>query len=370
MENSMLKRLKEEDDEEYFRMLPAGYRFKPTDQELMDYYLRRKISGLPLPPNKIREVNFYSHDPETLTAMNNKVSSNEVEKEWYYFTPRERKYTNGSRPARKGGNGYWKATGVDKQVLLNGKKIGSKKTLVFHEGKPPKGSKTNWIMHEYVSSHAPVRVRHGKEDMKLDNWVLCKLYQNSREAKQKHRTTQEGNGLECQEKVEADIAAIVPNKMAAAVSESINMVASPAYHQYEQLDVESFNMNFEQDTNRIPEQGYPMPLFGENSNYYMFDNNSTLGGGFQQQVPNFGDFVTNAAAAAPVTSMFPLGNQFQSMANAGFNLPPLPLQFRPQWSELRPPPQQFSGVNPDFDFSVDEYLLDYEFGMPPPPEFC
>ncbi|MBA0813840.1 hypothetical protein Gohar_027662, partial [Gossypium harknessii] len=232
MENSMLKRLREEEDEEYFRKLPAGYRFKPADQELTDYYLRRKFSGLPLPPNKIREV-----------------SSNEVEKEWYYFTPRERKYTNGSRPARKAGNGYWKATGADKVVLLKGKKIGSKKTLVFHEGKPPSGSKTNWIMHEYESSHAPVRVRHGKEDMKLDNWV----YKNSREEKQKHRTPQEGNGLECQEKVEADIAAIVPNKMAAAVIEPIIMVAPPAYHQYEQLDVEPFNMNFEQDN--------PIPLF-------------------------------------------------------------------------------------------------------------
>ncbi|MBA0750099.1 hypothetical protein Gogos_003960 [Gossypium gossypioides] len=274
----------------------------------MDYYLRRKTSGLPLPPNKIREVNFYSHDPETLTAMNNKVSSNEVEKEWYYFTPRERKYTNGSRPARKASNGYWKATGADKVVLLKGKKIGSKKTLVFHEGKPPSGSKTNWIMHEYVSSHAPVRVRHGKEDMTVPSFKYVKFFYCIFDFK----------------KVEADIAAIVLNKMAAAVSEPINMVAPPAYHQYEQHDV-----------------------------------------------PNFGDFVTNAAAAAaPMTSMFPLGNQFQSMANAGFNLPLLPLQFQPQWSAPPPPPQQFSGVIPDFDFSVDEYLLDSEFGMPPPPKFC
>ncbi|MBA0667895.1 hypothetical protein Goklo_000904 [Gossypium klotzschianum] len=145
----------------------------------------------------------------------------------YYFTPREWKYTNRSRPTRKVSNGYRKATGADKVALDKGKKIEFKKTLVFHEGKPPSGSKTNWIMHEYVSSHAPVRVRHGKEDMKLDNWVLCKLYKNSREEKQKRRTPQEGNGLECQEKVEADIAAIVPNKMAAAISEPINMVAPP-----------------------------------------------------------------------------------------------------------------------------------------------
>ncbi|KAH1045532.1 hypothetical protein J1N35_036316 [Gossypium stocksii] len=149
------------------------------------------------------------------------------------------------------------------------------------------------------------------------------------------------------------------------------MAAPPAYHQYEQLEIEPFNMNFEQDTNWIPEQDNSIPLFSENNNYYMFDNNPTLGGGFQQQVPNFGDFVTNAAAvAAPMTSMFPLGNQFQSMANAGFNLPPLPLQFQSQWSAQLPPRQQFSGANLDFDFSDDEYLLDSEFGMPPPLKFC
>jgi hypothetical protein len=28
-------------------------------------------------------------------------------------------------------------------------KVGVKKALVFYRGKPPKGLKTNWIMHEY-----------------------------------------------------------------------------------------------------------------------------------------------------------------------------------------------------------------------------
>lgn len=28
-------------------------------------------------------------------------------------------------------------------------KVGVKKALVFYGGKPPKGIKTNWIMHEY-----------------------------------------------------------------------------------------------------------------------------------------------------------------------------------------------------------------------------
>lgn len=70
------------------------------------------------------------------------------EKEWYFFTPRDRKYPNGSRPNRSAGTGYWKATGADKPVGKP-KPVGIKKALVFYAGKAPKGVKTNWIMHEY-----------------------------------------------------------------------------------------------------------------------------------------------------------------------------------------------------------------------------
>lgn len=70
------------------------------------------------------------------------------EKEWYFFSPRDRKYPNGSRPNRAAGSGYWKATGADKPVGKP-KTLGIKKALVFYAGKAPKGIKTNWIMHEY-----------------------------------------------------------------------------------------------------------------------------------------------------------------------------------------------------------------------------
>lgn len=73
------------------------------------------------------------------------------EQEWYFFSPRDRKYPNGARPNRAATSGYWKATGTDKPVLTSGgtQKVGVKKALVFYGGKPPRGIKTNWIMHEY-----------------------------------------------------------------------------------------------------------------------------------------------------------------------------------------------------------------------------
>lgn len=71
------------------------------------------------------------------------------ENEWYFFSPRDRKYPNGARPNRAAVSGYWKATGTDKAIYSGAKYVGVKKALVFYQGKPPKGIKSDWIMHEY-----------------------------------------------------------------------------------------------------------------------------------------------------------------------------------------------------------------------------
>jgi hypothetical protein len=63
--------------------------------------------------------------------------------EWYFFCPRDKKYANGHRTNRSTPNGYWKPTGKDRTIALNTRIVGMKKTFIFHEGRAPKGDRTD-----------------------------------------------------------------------------------------------------------------------------------------------------------------------------------------------------------------------------------
>ncbi|CAL4960114.1 unnamed protein product [Urochloa decumbens] len=149
--------------------LPPGFRFHPTDEELVMHYLCRRCAGLPIAVPIIAEIDLYKFDPWQLPRM-----ALYGEKEWYFFSPRDRKYPNGSRPNRAAGAGYWKATGADKPVGTP-KPLAIKKALVFYAGKAPKGEKTNWIMHEYRLADVDRSARK-KNSLRLDDWVLCRIY--------------------------------------------------------------------------------------------------------------------------------------------------------------------------------------------------
>ncbi|GAY48206.1 hypothetical protein CUMW_110010 [Citrus unshiu] len=158
--------------------LPPGFRFHPTDEELVNHYLCRKCAGLPISVPIIAEIDLYKYDPWELPEM-----ARYGEKEWYFFSPRDRKYPNGSRPNRAAGSGYWKATGAEKPIGKP-KTLGIKKALVFYAGKAPKGIKTNWIMHEYRPANVH-RSPATKNNLRLDDWVLCRLY-NKKGRMEKH----------------------------------------------------------------------------------------------------------------------------------------------------------------------------------------
>ncbi|KAF5766037.1 putative transcription factor NAM family [Helianthus annuus] len=124
--------------------LPPGFRFYPTDEELISHYLYPKVSDSKFVARAIGEVDLNRVEPWEL-PWRAKLG----EQEWFFFCVRDRKYPTGSRTNRATKAGYWKATGKDKEIYKEKSLVGMKKTLVFYRGRAPKGEKTNWVMHEY-----------------------------------------------------------------------------------------------------------------------------------------------------------------------------------------------------------------------------
>ncbi|KAL3652581.1 hypothetical protein CASFOL_002262 [Castilleja foliolosa] len=126
--------------------LPPGFRFHPTDEELITYYLLKKVLDGNFTSRAIADVDLNKCEPWHLPGK-----AKMGEKEWYFFSLRDRKYPTGLRTNRATESGYWKATGKDREIYSSktGALVGMKKTLVFYRGRAPKGEKSNWVMHEY-----------------------------------------------------------------------------------------------------------------------------------------------------------------------------------------------------------------------------
>ncbi|KAH0899179.1 hypothetical protein HID58_048747 [Brassica napus] len=127
--------------------LPPGFRFHPTDEELIDYYLKRKVEGLEIELEVIPVIDLYKFDhwelPDKSFLPNRGM-------EWFFFCSRDKKYPNGFRTNRGTKAGYWKATGKDRKITSRSSStVGYRKTLVFYKGRAPLGDRTTWLMHEY-----------------------------------------------------------------------------------------------------------------------------------------------------------------------------------------------------------------------------
>uniref|UniRef100_A0A5B7BDS6 NAC domain-containing protein n=1 Tax=Davidia involucrata TaxID=16924 RepID=A0A5B7BDS6_DAVIN len=159
---------KDHDQHDHDMVMP-GFRFHPTEEELVEFYLRRKVEGKRFNVELITFLDLYRYDPWELPAL-----AAIGEKEWYFYVPRDRKYRNGDRPNRVTTSGYWKATGADRMIRTEDfRAIGLKKTLVFYSGKAPKGIRTSWIMNEYRLPH------HETERLQKAEISLCRVYKRA-----------------------------------------------------------------------------------------------------------------------------------------------------------------------------------------------
>ncbi|XAR70072.1 hypothetical protein NMG60_11001901 [Bertholletia excelsa] len=150
--------------------LPPGFRFHPTDEEIITHYLKSKVVNNRFTAIAVGEVDLNKCEPWDLPKK-----AKLGQKEWYFFCHRDRKYPTGMRTNRATRAGYWKATGKDKEIY-RGRTclIGMKKTLVFYKGRAPKGEKTNWVMHEYRLEGESSYFNFSKTTK--DEWVVCRVF--------------------------------------------------------------------------------------------------------------------------------------------------------------------------------------------------
>ncbi|PNS95922.1 hypothetical protein POPTR_017G086200v4 [Populus trichocarpa] len=159
--------------------LPPGFRFHPTDEELITHYLSQKVLDNYFCARAIGEVDLNKCEPWDLPWR-----AKMGEKEWYFFCVIDRKYPTGLRTNRATDAGYWKATGKDKEIYRAKTLVGMKKTLVFYKGRAPKGEKTNWVMHEYrLEGKNPV---YNPPKTAKNDWVICRIFEKSCGGKKTH----------------------------------------------------------------------------------------------------------------------------------------------------------------------------------------
>ncbi|KAL7184798.1 hypothetical protein ACSBR2_026856 [Camellia fascicularis] len=153
----------------------VGYKFKPSDIELIEYYLLNKIINQPLPmQGHVIECDVY--DEKQMSNIFNTVKTN-----LYVFTQLKKKSGKGKRIDRTVGKmGTWKAIDAAKPIEdQRGRVIGGKRSLDY-ENKERSGEHGAWNMKEYSLDGASLaRIN----DLKLKDYVLCIIQRKRRVTK-------------------------------------------------------------------------------------------------------------------------------------------------------------------------------------------
>lgn len=167
--------------------VPPGFRFHPTDEELVDYYLRKKITSRRIDLDVIKDIDLYKIEPWDLQELCR--MGTEEQSDWYFFSHKDKKYPTGTRTNRATAAGFWKATGRDKAIYSKHDLIGMRKTLVYYKGRAPNGQKSDFIMHEYRLETDP----NGAPQE--EGWVICRVFKKKIAAGMRMDTSEHGSPI-------------------------------------------------------------------------------------------------------------------------------------------------------------------------------
>ncbi|KAL0435132.1 UNVERIFIED_CONTAM: protein CUP-SHAPED COTYLEDON 1 [Sesamum radiatum] len=172
-------------------IIPPGFHFAPTDQELITFYLSRKAMGLHLPWNPVLEKTIYGETAnpwdvfadvpwDTSDSTGEGKECKNVKSVIYVFTKLS-KVSGKTRIARTAGCGTWDGqTGARKIHNNSGQLIGHMKMFSYTvKNTPPdvRKQRDHWIMHEY--SLAGVSLNG---ELPFKDYVICRITRSSKES--------------------------------------------------------------------------------------------------------------------------------------------------------------------------------------------
>ncbi|CAL9196112.1 unnamed protein product [Musa hybrid cultivar] len=145
-------------------LVPSGYRFLPTAEELVVDYLANWVAGEPLPGRAVTFADVYGTEPWNLLGSDRH--------EGYFFAERKPKNNGGSRVDRKAGSGSWTLYNNQETVksIVGGREmvVGRKSCLSFNDGRR---KNSGWTMYEYQMCSSGFERR-----------VLCHVKRSSHQA--------------------------------------------------------------------------------------------------------------------------------------------------------------------------------------------
>ncbi|BBG97763.1 NAC domain-containing protein 14, partial [Prunus dulcis] len=146
-----------------------GRKFRPTEEELVNYYLRKKKQDKDFKVDYIiPEIDICKYEPWDLPEPEYPYQ------DMFFFSPRDYKATE---------RGFWKTTGKERVIKGAQGSNGRKKTFIFYEGRVPQCNRTNWVMHEYYLCEDEA-IPNPKLAQQRD-FVLCRLSKKA----DKHETS-------------------------------------------------------------------------------------------------------------------------------------------------------------------------------------
>ncbi|KAF3432082.1 hypothetical protein FNV43_RR26821 [Rhamnella rubrinervis] len=154
-------------------MVPLGCVFRPTDDELVSYYLSNKVGGVSqqLYAGIVHDFDvFGEHEPWEIWeifrgfAFKNSVAGHE---DLYFFTKLKKTTPKAKKTYRKVGSGTWKGQATATSVYSDEKVVTGSKKRFHYENSNGRDQQdgVSWIMFEYSICPPP----------QSDDYVLCQI---------------------------------------------------------------------------------------------------------------------------------------------------------------------------------------------------